>query len=215
MCGGILLALLLPAVQAAREAARRAECSNNLKQIALAMHNYHEVYLSLPPAYTVDEEGRRLHSWRTLLLPYLEAGDLYEQLDLTQPWDSPANRRFADRLIDLYQCPSSPDGQTSYMVIVGPETLFPGAETVGLSGVQDGLANTVMVLETRDKSVHWMEPTDLDLDQTDPVINGSGIASHHPGGSQAAMADGSVRFLSNNVDKERLKAMITANGGEL
>ena len=88
VCGGILLALLLPAVQAAREASRRMECSNNLKQISLAMHSYHDVYGSLPPAYTIDEEGRRLHSWRTLLLPYLEAGQIYEQLDLSQPWDS-------------------------------------------------------------------------------------------------------------------------------
>ena len=76
--GGVLVALLLPAVQAARESARRMQCSNNLKQVALAMHNYHDTYQSFPPAYTVDADGNKLHSWRTLLLPYIEQAALYD-----------------------------------------------------------------------------------------------------------------------------------------
>ena len=71
-CGGILIALLLPAVQAAREAARRTQCSNNLKQIGLAMHNYHDVNQQFPPAYIADADGQPMHSWRVLILPYLE-----------------------------------------------------------------------------------------------------------------------------------------------
>src|SRR5262245_46299640 len=69
---GILIALLLPATRSARPAARRAQCTNNLKQIALALRSYEQDHKALPPAYTVDESGRPLHSWRTLILPHLE-----------------------------------------------------------------------------------------------------------------------------------------------
>src|SRR5258708_3361414 len=68
---GLLIGLLLPAPRSARPAARRAQCNNNLKQIALALQNYEQAHKALPPAYTVDAEGRPLHSWRTLILPYL------------------------------------------------------------------------------------------------------------------------------------------------
>jgi len=92
VCGGILVALLLPAVQSAREAARRAQCSNNLKQIALAFHNYHDTYRTFPPAYIPDEDGNPKHSWRVLILPFLEQRALYEQYNFDEPWDSPNNR---------------------------------------------------------------------------------------------------------------------------
>ena len=98
-CGGILVALLLPAVSAAREAARRTQCMNHLKQVALALHNYHDVFQAFPPAYTVDEDGKPLHSWRTLILPYLEQAALYEQIDLSKPWDAPENRHLANMSI--------------------------------------------------------------------------------------------------------------------
>ena len=68
----ILIGLLLPTVRAAHEPARRSQCCNNLKQIALALHNYADEHGEFPPAYTVDEQGQPLHSWRTLILPYLE-----------------------------------------------------------------------------------------------------------------------------------------------
>ena len=104
------------------------------------------------------------------------------------------------------------------MVIVGPETLFPGAETIAFSDIRDGTSNTLMVVETKGQPVHWMEPTDLDSDRTGLTINGpssGGISSHHPGGAQVAMADGSVRFFSDIVDEETLKSMVTINGGEV
>ena len=129
-CGGILVALLLPAVQS-REAARRMQCSNNLKQIAIALHNYHDVYKALPPAYTVDENGNKLHSWRTLILPFVEQWDLYSQIKLDEPWDSPNNRRIAETVVPVFCCPSESETMspnTDYMAIVGPGTVFQGTE---------------------------------------------------------------------------------------
>src|SRR5262245_49759347 len=87
----LLVALLLPLSRSARPAARRAQCTNNLKQIALALHDYEQEHGALPPAYTVDAAGRPLHSWRTLILPYLEQEKLYQSIDLSKPWNDPAN----------------------------------------------------------------------------------------------------------------------------
>src|SRR3954454_6917330 len=85
----LLIALLLPATRSAREPARRSQCVNNLKQLAQALRSYEQAYRSLPPAYSVDARGRPLHSWRTLILPYLEHARLYNPIALTKPWDDP------------------------------------------------------------------------------------------------------------------------------
>ncbi|MBM4090163.1 MAG: DUF1559 domain-containing protein, partial [Planctomycetes bacterium] len=102
---GILVALLLPAVQSAREAARRTSSSNNLKQIALAMHNYHDVYKKFPPRASLDANGKPLLSWRVHILPFVEEVALYEQFKLDEPWDSPHNSQLIDKMPRVYQNP--------------------------------------------------------------------------------------------------------------
>ena len=102
----LLIALLLPASRGSREAARRMQCSNHLKQIALALQNYADTYGCLPPAHTVDAEGKPLHSWRTLILPFMEQKELYDQIDLSKPWDDPANEKAMKTKISYYVCPS-------------------------------------------------------------------------------------------------------------
>src|SRR5688572_17568592 len=89
---GLLAALLLPARRSATEAARRMSCANNLRQIGIALHNYQDEFGCLPPAYTVDAAGKPLHSWRTLILPFAEQKALYDKIDLSKPWNDPANR---------------------------------------------------------------------------------------------------------------------------
>lgn len=212
VCGGILLALLLPAVQSAREAARRMQCSNNLKQIALALHNYEAVYKSLPPAYTVDANGNRLHSWRTLILPYLEYQALYAQVDFSKPWNDPANAVLQTADIPFYRCPSAlPEpGTTNYQVVVDPSSMFPGSTSVSFMKVSDGLANTVLVVEVdRTQAVKWAEPKDLDLQS----LQASGEGWHR-GVRNAAMGDGAVKAISNSVDPNVWRAFVTKDGGE-
>jgi hypothetical protein len=118
---GMLIALLLPAVQAAREAGRRVQSMNNLKQLSLAMLSYHDTYQALPPAVVRDASGKPLYSGRVLLLPFLEQKTLYDQWDLTQPWDSPQNMALSQLTLGTFNDPSAgpPSPRTDYQFIRG------------------------------------------------------------------------------------------------
>jgi prepilin-type processing-associated H-X9-DG protein len=219
-CSGIPIALLLPAVQAAREAARRSQCSNNLKQLALAMHNYYDTHGCVPPAYIADEDGTPMHSWRVLILPFIEQRALYERYNFDEPWDSPANSALANTVIETYRCPSEPPSNptdTSYVMIVGPGTLYDGTEVTRFADIRDGTSNTLLFVEAAGCGINWLEPRDLDIEQLTLQINnpaGPGIRSHHPGGTNAAFCDGSVHFLSETIDPGTLEKLITIADGQ-
>ena len=218
VCGG-LPALLLPAIQSAREAARRAQCSNNLKQIALAMQNYHDTYRCFPPAYIPDEEGKPMHSWRVLILPFLEQQALYAQYNFNEPWDSPANQLVTNTVIPVFHCPSSTAGptETNYMAIAGPGTVFEDAKATTMMEITDGTSNTLMVVEVENSGVNWAQPVDVDASRLSPPWSPPGPGkpgSRHPGGIQAALCDGSVRFLSEAISPTTVQALSTKAGGE-
>jgi len=220
-CGGVLVALLLPAVDSARGAARHAECSNKLKAIVLAMHEYHDEHGSFPPAYLADEEGTPIHSWRVLLLPYLDEDWLYEEYDFEEPWDGPNNMALADLISDVYRCPSEPGNpnETNYMVITGPGTMFEGDQGTSIADVTDGSSSTILVVEVAGYPMYWSEPFDLEIDTMDLYIgdleSGEGISSTHPGGANVAFADGSVRFIPDSISGGTIRALATKDGGEI
>lgn len=212
----VLVALLLPAPRrGGREAARRTQCKNNLKQIALALHNYESFYHALPPAYTVDAAGKPLHSWRTLILPYLDEEGLYARIDLSKPWDDPANAEAYKTVPSVYRCPSValPLGFTSYLGIVGSNACFHPTAPRAFSEMTDDAKKTLMVFEVaQEQAVHWMAPLDASEEM---VLNfGKDGKLNHTGGTQAALADGSVRFLSENLDTETLRALISIAGND-
>lgn len=212
---GILVALLLPAVQAAREAARQSMCRNNLKQIALALLNYESAYGSFPPAYVKDDQGRPMHSWRVLILPFLEQQGLYEQYNFDEPWDGPNNRRLTERIPPVFRCPSANDtssGNTSYVASMGTGRMFDPDHPVKLRNVNDGISTTIAVMEIGGSQVSWLDPLD---GQASPAPPQPGAArSHHPRGMNVAFVDGSVRFLPADVDPQMLEALQTISGGE-
>ena len=210
-----VIALMLPEVSRAREAARRSQCKNNLKAISLALHNYHDKYFAFPPAYTVDEEGNRLHSWRTLILPYLEQQKLYETIDLSKPWNDPVNAVAYRTVIPAFKCPydRSATPNTTYLTIVAPDSLLRPVQSCKLADITDGASNTLMVVEViQEKAVHWMEPLDLD----DGMLRNKDATKRksHIGGGHGALADGSVRFLSDKMPYEQIQALFTVDGRE-
>ncbi len=214
LCSGIMVGLFLPAVQAAREAARRTQCSNNLKQIGLALHNYHSTYKSFPPAYTVDADGKKLHSWRTLLLPFLESNPVFSEIDLNKPWDDPVNLRFHEVNVSVYRCPSTelPPGYTTYQVVVDPRGLFPDGGATSLGKVTDGTSVTLAIAEAaRERAVPWMQPDDIDLPA---MVEHTQVRTAHTRGFNVVLADGSVHFLPTTTGEQEFKSMVTIGGGE-
>lgn len=213
---GVLTALLLPAVQAAREAARRAQGSNNLKQIGLAMQNHADVFKQFP-ARAIYKEGEPLLSWRVKILPFVEQNELYKQFHLDEPWDSEHNRQLIAKMPPVYANPVldaklTAAGMTDYLAPVGPNTAFNGEEGLGFAAFKDGTSNTVMVVEANaDRAVIWTKPDDFEVDADNPL---GGLGSIHPGGFSALFADGHVQFLSSMLDPKVLLHLFTPNGGE-
>ena len=212
---GLLVGLLLPFSRSAGGAARRMQCSNNLKQLALAMHNYHDTYKCLPPAYTVDEAGNRLHSWRTLLLPFLELNYLYTKIDLTKPWNHPVNQAVtAGNVPSAFHCPAQKDvTNTLYMVIVAPESCFPGAASIAFDDITDGTSNTLLIIEAPDgNGVDWMSPYDADWALLSSISEKSPVP--HVGMFHAAMADYSVRAIEKDSAIEARRSLMTIAAGD-
>lgn len=216
----ILFGLLLPPMSSKCPAGPRVQCVNNLHQVALAVFMYSEQHGSFPPAYLPDASGRPAHSWRVLILPYLDQQALYDAYNFGQPWDGPQNRALLDQMPSIYCCPTAtvPSGHTSYVALVGTETVFPGARCVRPDQVKDGMEYTLMLAETTTVRVPWTAPVDLDVDRMSLTINDPqqpGIGGSHAGVASVAMADGHVRSVSpTSLPPAVLRAMLTIDGGE-
>jgi prepilin-type processing-associated H-X9-DG protein len=214
----VLFRVFLPAIREANETVRRRTCVNNLKQIGFALRNYHEVYGCFPSPYIPDAKGKPMHSWRAVIVPYLEAGSFWPMYDLTQPWDSPANLGLARSFpFSCYVCASakqpSRSGFTNYVMIVGAAAAMRGGEWTSLDDIADA-PHTVIIAEIADSDIFWSEPRDLSFDEMSFQINDKSkpsISSHHSHGAMVLFADGSVKFLDESTKPEELKAMLTAS----
>ncbi len=186
----------------------------------MAVHNYHSVYETLPPAYLVDKDGRPAHSWRVLLLPFLNHQQLYETYNFDQPWNSPDNAKLADQAHSIFRRPEDPVDSpfTRFVAVVGPETVFPGAKALSFGDIGDGLTHTIGFVEITGSDIHWMEPRDLRFDQLSFRINdrsaqGARIGSPYSN-VRIAFMDGSIRTIMDDMPAATLRALLTANGGE-
>ena len=211
-----LIALLLPATRRSEgPAARRAQCVNNLKQIALALHNYEQTHKALPPAYTVDASGRPLHSWRTLILPYLEQEPLYQTIDLSKPWNAPANAKALETALPVFRCPEAvgPRNATSYLAIAASNGCLIPREPRRLAEITDANESTLMVIEADEENgVPWMAP--VDADESLVMSLGPTAKLHHAGGTNACFVDGGVRFLKANTRAEVRRALMSISGSD-
>ena len=219
--------LLLPAIQQSREAARRASCIGTLKQHGVAMHNYHDQHDCFPPAYLADKDERPIHSWRVLLLPYMEAHQLCEEYDFDGPWNSPNNLALAHNVpsgmvlfTSTYLCPSESETDemhATHLMLVGPGAFSDGSHRRKIKEITDGTSNTIITAEHSWSGIHWMEPRDLDVEKMIYTINdpaGYGIRSPHPGVANALFADGTVHSIGEKIDPGLIKAIITIDAGD-
>ena len=217
VCAGLPV-LLVPNMQGSWDRQRRIECRSNLEQIATAVSLYEADHGCFPPPYTTDTDGNRLHSWRTLLLPYLGEEALHECLQLDEPWDSESNRLWHGTPVDVYQCPADSSGSandTSYVMIVGGEGVYDDGEARKAVEITDGVSATILLVEVTGSGIHWMEPEDLQWEEMDFTINGAmSISSEHEGGAHVMMCDGTVEFLGDRKSPEEVRALATRAGGE-
>lgn len=288
----ILIALLLPAVQQAREAARRTECRNNLKQITLALHNYHDVHSCFPFGHSGDNKK---YSAISQILPYLEQTNVYQRINFSLPSTHASNDLARTTEIPYLRCPSdfanplkAVGGALNYMankgegviwtVPTGPNTGMPAqngvmyyASNVRFRDIIDGTSNTAAFCErvladgnnglvspvadvffspaapmTADEAIQICNAVDINnlanqfpLFMGAPWIDGQHTylhtnvpnsrscgfftilratmppSSRHPGGVQMALCDGSVRFISDNIDLRTWRAVGTRSGREV
>ncbi len=281
---GILVALLLPAVQAAREAARRISCRNNLKQIGLALHSYHDTFRVFSPGVTTSP---KLHAWTPYVFPYAEQENLYQQYRWDVNWNDAANQVAVNTHVAALHCASTPGGDkrldtvstsittsaSDYAPVTRVANILATAgivppmsdcwgvlsrgEAVRMADVRDGTSNTLMITEDAGRPDFWTSqgrgpdnnsPGGGNLGVVDGRVKGAGWAdtrnviplhgfSHdglvapgpcpinctnnneafgfHPGGVNAAFADGGVRFLSETISIETYAALITKANGEV
>jgi hypothetical protein len=209
--------IMVPMVTRVRTAAQRAQDANNLKQIALAMHNYLDVHKTFPAQYSSDKQGKPLLSWRVHILPFVERDNLYKQFKLDEPWDSEHNKKLIARMPPVYKSPfqkKAGAGKTTYLVPIGKDTIFTGGpKGISIRDITDGTSNTIMVVEVNDdNAVTWTKPDDLKVNVKDPLAR---LLRPDAKGFHAAFADGSVHFLERNITLKTLRALFTRNGGEV
>jgi prepilin-type processing-associated H-X9-DG protein len=202
----------------AHEAARRAQSTNNLKQIGLALHIYHKEYKSFPPGATFDPNGRPLHGWQAAILPFSEQADLHDRIDFRFPWNDVHNAVPYQTTVSFYLRPGidrekdAAGYALSHYAANG--LMLGGSVAKTLQGVTDGTSNTIMAGEAVNNFKAWGDPTNRR--DTSLGINRSpiGFGSPAPGGADFLFVDGSVHFLKNTIDPHVLKALSTPAGGE-
>ena len=193
---------------------KRSICASNLSMIALALELYYHKHGCFPPAYTVDANGRPLHSWRTLILPYLGHEDLYQQIDLSKPWDHTDNRKAFETGVGVYRCLSVQDaspGHTTYLAIVSDKSCLQPAKPRKLSEIGDAPNLTIVVIEVDARNaVPWMSPRDANEQLVLEMLARN--STQHRGIFHVLLADGTVKGISNDIDRRTLHALLTATG---
>jgi hypothetical protein len=224
-----LLSMLPPSVCDPGPRRRVRMCGQRLHEIALALRTYHERFGSFPPQYTTDKNGRPMHSWRTLILPFLEGMDDRKKYHFDEPWDGPNNSKLTDPAA-YYQCwldhqgwAGVPMAHTNYVAVIGPQTAWRGEKPVRLADLPDHGRDTVLLVEMSNSRIDWRQPLDLTFDQATAGINrepGPGISSQHVlesffyrpvTGVNVAFADGCVVFVPADTPPQCLRSLLAGN----
>lgn len=248
---GIITALLLPAVQMARESARRAQCSNNMKQIGIAVNHYEQQYGYFPPGCTECylqlqlQFHEKRHAWSALILPFMEQENLWRQLDINIRFNDEANKPATSTVVPTYLCPSTTNrmedrrehfttdgmactdyggnfGKAGWDPNIGPTGMLIYNRPIRTADVLDGLAYTWIVGESTGRGTAgdagWANGRnifDTSAHINDESLRGSDeLFSDHPGGVNVVFCDGTVKFISEQIDLDVLYALCTRAGQE-
>lgn len=213
------------------ENTRRWQCSINLKQIALSLHNYHDVYKAFPPAFVSDASGKPAHSWRVLILPFMCQNTLYNSYAFDEPWDSPTNRALLTNTPTIYQCPSRLDrspnaaAYTDYFAVIGPSAAWSGSTSSKLSDFKDSTSTAVLLVEIAGQKIAWTEPRDFTIDEVLKLVESRDEAvegGHRSEGAfgdapnyvrHIALVDGSVQCVSTRLSREVWSHLLTIDDG--
>jgi hypothetical protein len=213
---------------------------SNLKQIMLGLLNYESANGAFPPPFIADADGKPMHSWRVLILPYMEQKQLYNQYDFDEPWDGPNNRKLWDRMPYFYSCKGCeqcrkiggdpfgemPRNASNYVAVVGDETAWPVGKQVKWSDLSDGSSQTLLVLEYSGMTVPWTAPVDLTYEEAIDVLTGDDSQGHINIDESLATAtftrdfrmggfgDGHGMYLPSGLTEEYARALLTSAGGE-
>jgi hypothetical protein len=182
----------------------------------LAVANYESAKGHFPPAFVSGPDGKAWHSWRVLILPYIEGDAMFRQYRFEESWNGPNNSSLADRMPRIYAFHDTkfPTSTTNYVAVVGNETMWPGAEGRKRDDLTDGTANTILIVENNGLGIHWMEPRDLAFGTMNFRLDTpDGISSWYKDPA-IVLVDGSVRRLSRGMSADALRAALTVDGGE-
>lgn len=216
VCGG----LCFPVLHEVRETARCNRCRANLRHIGMALQNYYSRFGSFPPAYIADDRGQPMHSWRVLILPYMDEAALYRDYDFSEPWDGPHNVQLLDRMPSVFACPShsggAPGTTTCYAAVFGERCVFCGTDSIMFADIPDPTSGTAIVGEAAHANIPWTKPEDVDVADHPRAYDGHGFSSDHAGAVHFLMADFSVRSVAGGKDRDQpaLDAMYTRDGDD-
>lgn len=221
------LALLTGVLETFANESQQQSRQMGMKQIMLALHNYHDSFKSFPVLDTYrDDQGKPYLSWRVHILPFMEQQALYEQFHLDEPWDSPHNKKLVSKMPDIYAMqkdllPAEPvadqveiqPGHTTIVAPTGELTTFGGRTATRFQDMLDGTSNTVVVVEVKpEHAVPWTAPQDYQFDPKKPL---SGIAVNPDGTWQAAFGDGSVQDLSAKLPAKTVLHLFQMKDGNV
>lgn len=196
----LVAAASYPAIKAARDSARRRISINNLKQIGLALHMYHDSYRCVPPAVMVGEDGATKTSWRELLVPHMLYG-----------YDDPNAGEVTEKSPDIYVSPFvSEEGMTPYVAVVAPNTVISSEGVTTFADVTDGSSRTLCVIEDVNNPVPWNAPQDISPEE---FLKRCKEGDFPASGILMLMTDGSVQVVSP-TSTEVIEALIYRNDGK-
>jgi hypothetical protein len=209
----ILVALLLPAINAARTAARRNQTMHQMRQVQMGCLNQEMATKRFPPQKYPEAEL----SWRVNILRMVEQQQLFDQFDKSADWNSPENSQLSDTPLSIYQSPfqTSSDNHTVYLGVTGPGTMFDPDQPKGVNfrQVSDGASNTAMIVSADETlATPWAKPQDWKLDESRPLHD---LGNLIPGNVfLVTFVDGHSQTISKNIDPQVWKALCTRHGGE-